>query len=102
MASWIRGSNPSTNRGVRANEQAEKRHIRSSSGCNKDKEARPDGRRLDAFEKKQDAMLGLAIVILLILMVIFAGVLFDYDTVVIKQDISQRLQSPSGFSSLRH
>ena len=40
-------------------------------------------------------MLGLAIVILLILMVIFAGVLFDYDEVVIKQDITQRLQSPS-------
>ena len=58
MASWIRGSNPSTNRGVRANEQAEERHIRSSSGCNKDKEARPDGRRLDAFEKKQDSYAG--------------------------------------------
>ena len=47
------------------------------------------------LRRNKTAMLGLAIVILLILMVIFAGVLFDYDEVVIKQDITQRLQSPS-------
>ena len=48
------------------------------------------------LKRNKTAMLGLAIVVLLILMVIFAGVLFDYDNVVIKQDITQRLQSPSG------
>ena len=53
------------------------------------------------LRRNKTAMLGLAIVILLILMVIFAGVLFDYDEVVIKQDITQRLQSPSAAPSER-
>ncbi len=60
--------------------------------------AKTHGQRYDVWRhlrRNKGAMVGLAIVILLILMVIFAGVLFDYDTVVIKQDISQRLQSPS-------
>ncbi len=47
------------------------------------------------LKRNKTAMLGLVIVVLLILMMIFAGVLFNYDTVVIKQDITQRLQSPS-------
>ena len=60
--------------------------------------AKKHGQMYDVWRhlrRNKGAMVGLAIVILLILMVIFAGVLFDYDTVVIKQDISQRLQSPS-------
>ena len=60
--------------------------------------AKKHGQMYDVWRhlrRNKGAMVGLAIVILLILMVIFAGVLFDYDTVVIKQNISQRLQSPS-------
>jgi len=56
--------------------------------------AKKHGQMYDVWRhlrRNKGAMVGLAIVILLILMVIFAG----YDTVVIKQDISQRLQSPS-------
>lgn len=45
--------------------------------------------------RSKTAMIGLAIVVLLILMVAFAGVIYDYDTVVIKQDVPNRLQSPS-------
>ena len=60
--------------------------------------AKKHGQMYDVWRhlrRNKGAMVGLAIVILLILMVIFAGVLFDYDSVVIKQNISQRLQSPS-------
>lgn len=46
--------------------------------------------------RSKTAMIGLAIVVLLLLMVIFAGVIYDYDTVVIKQDVANRLQAPSG------
>ena len=41
------------------------------------------------------AMIGLAIVVVLILIAIFADQIVDYDTVVIKQNISIRLQGPS-------
>ena len=41
------------------------------------------------------AMLGLAILVILALMAIFADVIADYDTKVITQDISNRLQEPS-------
>ena len=47
------------------------------------------------LKRNKGAMLGLAIVVLLILMVAFAGVIYDYEDVVIKQDIPNRLQSPS-------
>jgi len=47
------------------------------------------------LKKNWAAMAGLAIVILLVLMALFADVLYDYDNVVIKQDIVNRLQSPS-------
>jgi peptide/nickel transport system permease protein len=47
------------------------------------------------LKRNKTAVLGLVIVILLFLMVIFADVLFDYDTVVIKQNIPDRLQSSS-------
>ena len=60
--------------------------------------AKKHGQMYDVWRhlrRNKGAMVGLAIVILLILMVIFAGVLFDYDSVVIKQNISQRLQAPS-------
>lgn len=45
--------------------------------------------------KNWAAMVGLAIVVLLILMALFADVLYNYDNVVIKQDIANRLQGPS-------
>lgn len=41
------------------------------------------------------AMLGLAILIMLVLLSIFADVIADYDEVVVKQDIPNRLKSPS-------
>lgn len=45
--------------------------------------------------RNKTAILGLVVVIFLLLMGIFADVLHDYDTQVIKQDIMQRLQAPS-------
>ena len=47
------------------------------------------------LKKNKMAMIGLAIVILLVLMAIFADVLFDYNDVVIKQNTAIRLQGPS-------
>jgi peptide/nickel transport system permease protein len=41
------------------------------------------------------AMIGLVIVILLVLAAVFADVIADYDTVVIKQNVAIRLQGPS-------
>lgn len=41
-------------------------------------------------------MLGLAIILLEIVMALSAGMIADYDTVVIKQNIVERLQTPSG------
>ena len=41
------------------------------------------------------AMLGLAIVLMLVLVAVFADQITDYDTVVIKQDIINRNQAPS-------
>lgn len=45
--------------------------------------------------RNKTAMIGAAVVIILLLMAIFADVLHDYDTEVIKQDIMSRLQPPS-------
>ena len=45
--------------------------------------------------KNWSAMAGLAILVIVILAAIFADVLYDYDNVVIKQNISARLQAPS-------
>ena len=47
------------------------------------------------LRKNWSAMLGLAIVILLVLMALFADVLYDYDEVVIKQNIENRQMSPN-------
>jgi peptide/nickel transport system permease protein len=47
------------------------------------------------LKRNKAALIGLAIVILLFLMVIFADVLYDYNSVVIKQNIPERLQHPS-------
>ncbi|MEA4920405.1 MAG: ABC transporter permease [Clostridiaceae bacterium] len=45
--------------------------------------------------RNKTAIIGLAVVLFLLLLAIFADVLHDYDSQVIKQDIMQRLQSPS-------
>lgn len=45
--------------------------------------------------KNKMAMLGLFILIVLVLLALFADVIADYDTVVIKQNLSHRLQGPS-------
>lgn len=47
------------------------------------------------LRRNKMAMLGLAVIIGLVLCAIFADVLFDYDTIVIKQNIGERLQGPS-------
>ena len=47
------------------------------------------------LKKNKMAMIGLGIVALLVLISIFADFLFDYNTVVIKQNTAIRLQTPS-------
>ena len=47
------------------------------------------------LKKNKMAMIGLAIVVILVLIAIFADVLFDYNDVVIKQNTAIRLQGPS-------
>lgn len=47
------------------------------------------------MRKNKGAMLGLALVCMLVLIAIFSGVFLDYDKDVIGQNISQRLQYPS-------
>ena len=47
------------------------------------------------LKKNKMAMIGLAIVIFLVLLAVFADFLFDYEQVVIKQNTAIRLQGPS-------
>ena len=47
------------------------------------------------LKKNKMAMIGLAIVIFLVLLAVFADFLFDYDEIVIKQNTAIRLQGPS-------
>ncbi|RDY28240.1 ABC transporter permease [Romboutsia weinsteinii] len=47
------------------------------------------------LKKNKMAMLGLVIIIILLLLAIFADVIADYDTLVVKQNIMERLQPPS-------
>ena len=47
------------------------------------------------LRKNKMAMLGLAIVVFLVLLAVFADFLFDYDEIVIKQNTAIRLQGPS-------
>ena len=47
------------------------------------------------LKKKKMAMIGLAIVLMLVLLAVFADFLFDYNEVVIKQNTAIRLQGPS-------
>ena len=47
------------------------------------------------LKKNRMAMIGLGIVVFLVLISIFADFLFDYNTVVIKQNTAIRLQTPS-------
>ncbi len=49
----------------------------------------------ERFRRRGSAMFGLCLLILLVLVAIFADVLYDYDEVAIKQDITQRLLPPS-------
>ncbi|WP_207640778.1 ABC transporter permease [Clostridium hydrogeniformans] len=48
------------------------------------------------LKRNKPAMIGLAILTILILLAVFAGFIADYDTVVIKQNLPERLQGPSG------
>ncbi|MEG0768240.1 MAG: ABC transporter permease [Clostridia bacterium] len=48
------------------------------------------------FRKNKAAMVGLVIISLLLLIAIFADIIVDYDTVVIAQNSSERMQAPSG------
>lgn len=45
--------------------------------------------------KNKAAVAGLFIIVMMVLLALFADVLFDYDTVVIKQNIPEMLQGPS-------
>lgn len=54
------------------------------------------GEVLHRLRKNRTAMLGLLILVILILVSIFANQIADYNTVVIKQDLANRLQGPSG------
>lgn len=47
------------------------------------------------LKKNRMAMMGLFIIFLLLLMVIFADVMYNYDEVVIKQNVANRMQPPS-------
>ncbi|HEY4533265.1 MAG TPA: nickel transporter permease [Fusobacterium sp.] len=46
--------------------------------------------------KNKMAMLGLFILLFLIILALFADIIYDYDTIVIKQNLAHRLQGPSG------
>ena len=59
---------------------------------------RHKGMMWDAWRRlcrNKAAMIGLVIVVILVLLAVFADVLYNYDDVVIKIDYTQRLQSPS-------
>lgn len=47
------------------------------------------------LRKNKMAVLGLIILVIIILLAIFANVIADYETVVIKQNLAERLQAPS-------
>lgn len=47
------------------------------------------------FKKNKGAMVGLAMIIIIVLIALFADVLVDYDTQVIEMDPMERLQAPS-------
>ena len=47
------------------------------------------------LKKNKGAMIGLVIVVILFLLALFAGVIFDYDTDVIGQNYNELLQEPS-------
>lgn len=47
------------------------------------------------LKKNKMALIGLAILIILILLAVFANFIADYDTIVIKQNLTERLQAPS-------
>ncbi|MGL4534412.1 MAG: nickel transporter permease [Fusobacteriaceae bacterium] len=47
------------------------------------------------LKRNKMAVLGLIIIVTMIIIAVFANVIADYDTVVIKQNLSERLQSPS-------
>lgn len=47
------------------------------------------------MKKNKGAMAGLAVIIVLILVALFSGILFDYETQVTGMNIGERLQSPS-------
>ncbi|MEG2073466.1 MAG: ABC transporter permease, partial [Angelakisella sp.] len=47
------------------------------------------------LKKNKGAIISLVVVFLLVLMALFAGVIYDYEDDVIKQNIPERLQSPS-------
>lgn len=47
------------------------------------------------YKKSKSAMLGLVVFAIIVLIALFASVIVDYDTQVIAQDISNKLQTPS-------
>ncbi len=49
------------------------------------------------LKKNKMAMLGLIILVVLVLLALFADVIANYDTVVIKQNLAERLMPPNVF-----
>lgn len=47
------------------------------------------------FRRSRSAMLGTVILVIIILLAVFADVLYDYDAVVIKQNMAEQFQHPS-------
>ena len=66
--------------------------VKNSKPFKKQSQTKEVWRRL---KKNKFAMLGLFILIVFILLSIFADLIADYEGVVIKQDIKNRLQPPS-------
>lgn len=71
---------------------AANKNAAAAGGVKKRSQIQETWRRL---KKNRMAMIGLAIITIMILISIFADVLFDYNDIVIKQDTSIRLQGPS-------
>ncbi len=55
---------------------------------------------MENAKKNKMALLGLVILCILVLLALFADVIANYDTVVIKQNLGSRLQGPSELTGL--
>jgi len=66
-----------------------------SEAVKKYKKTSQFGETMKRMSRNKAAVLGLIILVLLVLMSVFADFIYDYDTVVVKQNMAERLQWPS-------